>query len=126
MNKVQQKPAASKKGAGAPKKRPKARSRAGVEQWVSDGILRAAERTGITSVRGVMKTPREMLSQVLREECQVLLAAMDDVVESRAQDEFGLEAFEKALRALRTVRVTLEGEEDKLESTAAATTAVAS
>ena len=119
MNKVQQKSAQSKKAAGAPKKQPKARSKDGVDQWVSDGIVRAAERAGIGIARQLTKTDRELLSQVLREESRVLLNVMDDVVESRAQDEFGLEAFEKALRAIRTVRVTLESEADKLRSSEA-------
>ena len=61
------------------------------------------------------RTESQRLASVLREEAGALNDAIDQVIGSRSEPEFGLEDFAKALQTIRSVRLALEGEAQKLE-----------
>ena len=69
------------------------------------------------------RTESQRLASVLKEECAALTDAIDQVIGSRSETEFGLEDFSKALQTIRSVRLELESEIETLEK---AETAVAS
>ena len=69
------------------------------------------------------RTENQRLASVLKEEAAELTTAIDQMIGSRSDSEFGVEDFIKALQTIRNVRLELEGEVEKLE---AAETAVAS
>jgi hypothetical protein len=69
------------------------------------------------------RTESQRLASVLKEEAAALNDAIDQVIGSRSETEFGLADFSKALQTIRSVRLELEAEAEKL---AASETAVAS
>ena len=69
------------------------------------------------------RTERQRLASELKEQEQTVIEAIDEMIGSRSDSEFGLESFEKALMLMRSVRLALEDEAKKLE---AAETAVVS
>ena len=64
----------------------------------------------------VRRTESQRLASVLKEEASALTDAIDQVIGSRSDSEFGLEDFIKALQTIRSVRLELEGEIEKLEA----------
>ncbi len=59
-------------------------------------------------------TESEHLASVLREQASALNDAIDQVIGSRSEAEFGIEDFIKALQTIRGVRLALETEAQKL------------
>ena len=67
-----------------------------------------------TSPQKPFRTESQRLASVLKEEASALNDAIDQVIGSRSESEFGLEDFEKALMTIRSVRLELEAEAEKL------------
>ena len=68
------------------------------------------------------RTESQRLASVLKEEASALTDAIDQVIGSRSESEFGLEDFIKALQTIRSVRLELEDEAEKLEAAETAVT----